>query len=535
MQALHRLFEEAVITEPLQAEGLQVFGIRWDPGSQLDYLTIDQALAGGRFEIKEVSEAGSVPTLLVNNETGGLVLLMAGEHLVGAKQDRVANASIMIATGSGLRVPVSCVEQGRWGYRSHRFSSSGSSSHGHLRKMMLFQATEGYRLSGRPTTSQHEVWSEVRRKLGKLGSLSPSSALHQAYRDHEGSLRKMLEPVRVPPDCNGVVFAFGGRIAGADIFDKPSVLQRLLPKIVRAYALDALEEEQDGQVDVASVESWFRSAPSAGFERYDSPGLGDDVRFESPELIGAALLVEECPVHVELFPNDRKDPGRTVRRPGPQASTPPVVSPPGRTGVVAIATSEALLHALGEALRALAPVFAARGVPLYRSGRLIRIQDDEHERFDGSNPVFAHAEECALVRNAREREPRASVRVVLTGCGLADNWFSHWHDESRTAVVSAYDWSLVSRSPLAAGVAAAVVLHGWRMICPGHDPDALFHDETRGCLFDLCREKTEVDRKLLAGDLCHDCRERLVAAGVAVEPILRALAAVRGLARTTDI
>ena len=34
-----------------------------------------------------------------------------------------------------------------------------------------------------------------------------------------------------------------------------------------------------------------------------APGLGQDVRMESPGLIGAGLLIEDHPVHVEVFAN----------------------------------------------------------------------------------------------------------------------------------------------------------------------------------------------------------------------------------------
>ena len=36
-------------------------------------------------------------------------------------------------------------------------------------------------------------------------------------------------------------------------------------------------------------------------EPFKSPGLGEDVRLEGPDLVGAGLVVEQTPVHVELF------------------------------------------------------------------------------------------------------------------------------------------------------------------------------------------------------------------------------------------
>jgi hypothetical protein len=78
------------------------------------YLVLDDALATGRFRITEVSEGGSVPRLLAINDTSSPVFLLDGEELVGAKQNRVLNLSVMLAPNSKTEIPVSCVEAGRW-------------------------------------------------------------------------------------------------------------------------------------------------------------------------------------------------------------------------------------------------------------------------------------------------------------------------------------------------------------------------------------------------------------------------------------
>jgi hypothetical protein len=46
-----------------------------------------------------------------------------GEELIGAKQNRIVNATFLIAGQTEITVPVSCVEQGRWAYRSQKFAS----------------------------------------------------------------------------------------------------------------------------------------------------------------------------------------------------------------------------------------------------------------------------------------------------------------------------------------------------------------------------------------------------------------------------
>lgn len=80
------------------------------------WLRLDQAIGRGVAEISEVSEHGSVPQLRLRNRAGQLLFLLDGEELVGAKQNRILNLSILAPAGSGLEIPVSCVEQGRWSW-----------------------------------------------------------------------------------------------------------------------------------------------------------------------------------------------------------------------------------------------------------------------------------------------------------------------------------------------------------------------------------------------------------------------------------
>ena len=86
-----------------------------DAGSRT-YVTLDEALVSATARVSEVSDGGSVPELLFKNLGDRPVLLVEGEELVGAKQNRTLNVSILAPPRQETRIPVSCVERGRWGY-----------------------------------------------------------------------------------------------------------------------------------------------------------------------------------------------------------------------------------------------------------------------------------------------------------------------------------------------------------------------------------------------------------------------------------
>lgn len=301
-QAWVKRLADVEVAEPYEAGALQAFGLRWNGLPAREYLTLDEALAGQTLEVTEINQQGAVPLLQVVNRGKTMVFLMAGEQLIGAKQNRVLNTSLMVGAQSTLPVPVSCVEAGRWRYQSPKFASDGTMAHGALRKLMCGHVDKSYRSGGMAAADQTEVWGEVAGKLSKMGSASPTRALHQVYEDFERPLERLLQDLPAPPGCAGAVFAVGGRLAGADLFDSPHTLARLWPKLVRSFALDALEPGvAKARASAPEARRWLAGAAESRARAYPAPGLGKDVRLEAPGLLGAGLVIDGEPAHVQLF------------------------------------------------------------------------------------------------------------------------------------------------------------------------------------------------------------------------------------------
>ena len=291
------------LTGHQQDGAVEIFHLRWPGINGLDYITLDEALEAQCIEVTEFTETGQVPRIKIINRSGHMVFVMAGEQLVGCKQNRVVNASIMVPPHSEMPLPVTCVERGRWGYSSPVFSSAHSSSHHRLRAMMAGQAAQSYRRAGVPSADQAAVWREVSRKLRTTDSSSSSDALQDVFRNYERKLEESVENLPAPVECNGAVFVIGGRIAGVDLFDKSDTLRKLWPKLIKSCTIDALEPstESPGSMAQEQISSWLEAAASATLESFPSPGVGQDVRIEGEDVIGASLVVDDHPVHMELF------------------------------------------------------------------------------------------------------------------------------------------------------------------------------------------------------------------------------------------
>jgi hypothetical protein len=142
-----------------------------------DYIILEEALSQGVVDVTEVSQGGSVPDLKLINKSPSKLLVVDGEELVGAKQNRIVNASFLIASQTEITVPVSCVEQGRWAYRSQKFAygekvmpPSMRREHQKVVAMSLDEGV-GYR------SNQGMIWNEIALKSERMAAHSATGAM----------------------------------------------------------------------------------------------------------------------------------------------------------------------------------------------------------------------------------------------------------------------------------------------------------------------------------------------------------------------
>ena len=168
-------------------------------------------------------------------------------------------------------------------------------------------------------------------------------------------------------------------------------------------------------------------------------------------------------------------------------------------------------------------------------GALLATEPACPQALDLPRGLILPTDEEALVRKAVDCAPAARLRIVLTRGRFSDNWFSHWDEPRHTVLVSMADWDGAFAVPAVAFVAYEIVHHGLRLVAPSYDPARLMHPEARGCLFDLCETRRDVETKLRAGRLCLACAHALEAAGVAMPRVLRLVEAIRFLATAAAV
>jgi hypothetical protein len=296
-----RALDAVAIGVPRSWRGLTVFPLHaTSPGSRA-YDTVGEAIAHGTFQVAEVSESGTVPNLRATNVGTRPVLILDGEELIGAKQNRVVNITIVVPAGATLDIPVSCVEVGRWSYSSREFGESGRALFAERRARSMREVTESLRSGRGARADQGAVWNDVALRLGDLAAPSPTGAMGAAYDRHGESIEGYVAAFEAEPAQVGAIFGVRGRVAGLELFDDPDTFRLSLPKLLRSYALELLNAPSQLDVNAAEAEALLAAVKRAAPSRHEALGGGIDLRFDGDGLTGAALLVNEEVVHLSVY------------------------------------------------------------------------------------------------------------------------------------------------------------------------------------------------------------------------------------------
>ena len=299
------------VGEPTERRGIVVAPLYPRSTPQSKYTTLEDALALG-FAVTETSEQGSVPELRVVNPLDEAVLLYDGEELVGAKQDRILNVSVLVGAGASLTIPVSCVEAGRWHAQGERFGAARhlTSPEVRERKNRVLAAqplARGY--------AQQEVWDAVADKAARLNAPSQTGAQGDVFRSRESELAGLRDAFPLHPGQSGALLAIGDRGLCLDYVSRPDAFQRLYPKLLEGYLLDALEWIDQPAAKPSRIAAFLAALGDATVTRGPSAGLGEDIRLAGAVVHGSGLQLAGETIQLSAFWTGRGQgrPGRIAR------------------------------------------------------------------------------------------------------------------------------------------------------------------------------------------------------------------------------
>ena len=303
MEAITDTLRSLEIGQPQQFRNLTAFPLLHRDADSPAYITLSRAIQNKTAKITELSEGGSIPELLLNNTGEENILILDGEELIGAKQNRITNLTILAAANSKTVLPVSCVEAGRWGYRSAEFKVSSRTMFQRGRATKAAALSENLKATGTYGADQSMVWDDISDKQERMSVHSETDAMADMYDQHHDQVEEYAQSFTTVTNQVGVLFAIDGEVEGMDLFDAPQTMEAMLPKLTRGFAIDALETE--GQTakaaELQTVSRFLDRIAAAHADSYPGVGLGTDIRLSGPLVAGGALVYEDHLVHLAAF------------------------------------------------------------------------------------------------------------------------------------------------------------------------------------------------------------------------------------------
>ena len=297
--------EDLVFGEPASFGGIGMIPLLRATDPKLPAIALlDEALLHGSASITEVDESGEVSLLVAENKGERLVLILEGEELIGGKQNRIVNTTVVVLPEATVQIPVSCVEAHRWSRQRSDFRSSNALFRARSRVIHKTSVTENLKHRSSFSSDQSAVWGEVGMTLSELGAASPTADFQVGREKVTNRIEDFVSAFRPVKRQIGAAFVSRQGVLGCEWLASSELFERAFKKIARSFAFEALAPRESEIVSSGALLSWWKMLVVTEFTRRESPGDGEDIRVESGDTVGSGLLWEGGLLHFSCFSRD---------------------------------------------------------------------------------------------------------------------------------------------------------------------------------------------------------------------------------------
>ena len=286
---------------PKTAGRLTLFPLFHNDGA-IEYELFAGAQQAGSVAVTEVGSSGSVPTLEAKNSAPIPVLMVEGEILIGLKQNRVLNTTILVPPATTVEIPVACVEAGRWHRSSAKAGQAKYSLSAKLRGAISPGVVRHARRGGTFHADQQAVWDGVAERISSHQVFSETLAYSDIEDARGPEIEDVVREFAPAPEQTGVLAFVGTAPLSFDVFDQPSTLIGLWRELVGSYAEEALLGQPEEAIDSQKALAWVRSLSDGEGSSHPGVGLGETVFITAERHNLSALVVNGVPVHIAAWP-----------------------------------------------------------------------------------------------------------------------------------------------------------------------------------------------------------------------------------------
>jgi len=258
------------------------------------------------IQINEVSEEGHVNKILLKNNSDKFVFIMDGDIILGAKQNRVFNTSMLIGPNKEYYLSVSCIEKNRWQKSSSSFRPANFLSHKSLRKKKI----DSY--YNRGSYSQKEVWDEVgnlNRRYKQRSKTSSHTILYESKKHLVDNLKNKFE---MNPNANGLAYFINGDLQGIEMFYNDSIYKSYYLPLVSSICLEGILNSDKNYnnlnknevVKIIDQTFYHNNSNSKNIKSYDGQILGAELKLSDSIMSTNTLIFQNEQIHQSIIIQD---------------------------------------------------------------------------------------------------------------------------------------------------------------------------------------------------------------------------------------
>ena len=255
-----------------------------------DIMLLDDLLDRQEIQAFEVSEQGLVQNIGLKNLSQFHTLVIDGEAVIGAKQNRIAQTTMILGPNSETVIPVNCVERGRWAYSHKRaFQKSEFSISPKMRdkKADLIRKKEHHNI-------QSKMWEEIDILSNKFATVSSTDDLGEVLSSTNNDTIENLENF-YNDNCNGYI-VFGTERPFIELFNNNDVRKHHTKKNIKSWMAD-VENQVVNHIDPEHLLNQYLNS-----EWEDDLSTGVEKSFKTSDLSnGRSYFFEEKLVHSYYF------------------------------------------------------------------------------------------------------------------------------------------------------------------------------------------------------------------------------------------
>jgi hypothetical protein len=291
--------------EPQQLEPYTIYPLCvGDAGPDPNLLLTHQAIGAQVLEILEKGE-GEVQELEALNKGKQPVVILEGDTLVGCKQNRVVARSVILGCGTKVPIPVGCMEQGRWAWKSGRFDSGSMRISPSVRSASTREVLEAKkRRAPRTSVDQSRLWNDVQCCLVEDSVASESSDYHALIEERGEEARKRSRVLARQPGQVGVLVMAGATLLGLELAGHPDTWDELADRTLPALLMDrswAPDEARTKKGRRPKASTWLRRIQKAQIALTPGLGQGQEIDVDEGGLHGSGLWHDDRMVHLAVF------------------------------------------------------------------------------------------------------------------------------------------------------------------------------------------------------------------------------------------